>query len=159
MNAWMTALATQQAIGGRRITALLTKLVARSMEQPFRSGKDARRMSKTRSVVQMRMTMGNLLINAARPQLICAYIVALSIVSIPSIASAQSQPVKDLIAIARDLDSMCRGSSGDTPNLEHICAIRDRTFSVVGAMGYCYGKKGEYGAQMRWHRCTKDSFR
>ncbi|MCW5673399.1 MAG: hypothetical protein KIT15_02370 [Xanthobacteraceae bacterium] len=86
-------------------------------------------------------------------------IVAAFILLCSALAKAQTQPADDIVEIARGLNGLCRGSSGDTPHLDLICDLRDKAFRAATKRGYCYGKKGQFGAQMEWHRCTNDSLR
>ena len=72
----------------------------------------------------------------------------------PSEGSSQ-----DLLSIEADLDGLCRGWSGDDPHTDEVCAIRNKLDKLLLKMGYCYGKKGQPGYEMRWHRCTKESNR
>jgi hypothetical protein len=75
------------------------------------------------------------------------------------VATAQTLPTKDLVAIESDLNSMCRGWFGDDPHTDQICTVRDKMAKLLGTMGYCYGKQGQSGYQMQWHKCTKGSIR
>jgi len=54
---------------------------------------------------------------------------------------------------------MCRGWSGDDPHTDEACAVREKTGHLLGRLGWCYGKKGQSGAEMGWHRCGKGSYR
>ena len=73
-------------------------------------------------------------------------------------SSAMANDVgEDAVAVARKLDGLCRGSTGDTPNLDIICEARDQAFNLASRLGYCYGKRNQIGADMRWHKCTRDS--
>jgi hypothetical protein len=65
--------------------------------------------------------------------------------------------IADLLAIARALDAECRGGPHQAD--DEICTARNKSFDVLNQFGYCYGKKGEYGYQHTWHRCTKESLR
>ncbi len=38
-------------------------------------------------------------------------------------------------------------------------AERDRIVAGLQQAGYCYGRRGQVGAQMSWHRCGLDSLR
>jgi hypothetical protein len=37
--------------------------------------------------------------------------------------------------------------------------VRDRLGEVLIKRGYCYGMRGQIGAEMRWHKCTSRSLR
>ena len=101
---------------------------------------------------------GNLKIYSAWTQWLVLLATTL-VFMLPATAKAQTQPADDVVEIARGLNGLCRGLTGDTPHLDQICDLRDKAFRAATKMGYCYGKKGQYGAQMEWHRCTKDSLR
>jgi hypothetical protein len=53
----------------------------------------------------------------------------------------------------------CRGGSGDESSTWEACGARDVTARRLNELGYCYGKKGQSGAQMQWHRCGPDSIK
>lgn len=72
---------------------------------------------------------------------------------------AQAQPADELIASYRALNSACRGGSGDDPRTQKACVERDRVVAGLQQAGYCYGRRGQIGAQMSWHRCGPDSLR
>lgn len=72
-------------------------------------------------------------------------------------ATAQAQSADELIASYRKLNSACRGGSGDDPRTQKACAERDRIVAGLQRVGYCYGRRGQIGAQMSWHRCGADS--
>lgn len=74
-------------------------------------------------------------------------------------AIAQAQSADELIASYRVLNSACRGGSGDDPRTQKACAERDRIVAGLQQAGYCYGRRGQVGAQMSWHRCGLDSLR
>jgi hypothetical protein len=47
----------------------------------------------------------------------------------------------------------CRGGPGnDNKTWEH-CGARDILDEQLKDRGWCYGKPGQYGSQMEWHRC------
>lgn len=72
---------------------------------------------------------------------------------------AQAQSADELIASYRALNSACRGGSGDDPRTQKACAERGRAVTGLQQAGYCYGQRGQVGAQMNWHRCGPDSLR
>lgn len=79
----------------------------------------------------------------------------ISMLSTPLMA----EPIKDLLSVYQDLNEMCRGWSGDDPHTAQACKVRDKVSKMLAGTGYCYGKKGQAGYQMQWHRCTKGSLR
>jgi hypothetical protein len=72
---------------------------------------------------------------------------------------AQAQSADELIASYRALNSACRGGSGDDPRTQRACVERDHAVAALQKAGYCYGRRGQVGAQMSWHRCGADSLR
>jgi hypothetical protein len=57
------------------------------------------------------------------------------------------------------LNEACRGGHGDDPKTDEACRIRQQVSHAIYARGYCYGKEGQGGSQMEWHRCTPTSLR
>lgn len=53
-------------------------------------------------------------------------------------------------------NSECRGGS-DPAKVERVCREREQLSARLEARGYCYGKRGEFGYQATWHRCTPSS--
>lgn len=51
-------------------------------------------------------------------------------------------------------NGQCRGGSGDKPETMEACEAREHTSEVLHAVGWCFGREGEYGYQMEWHRCV-----
>ena len=52
-----------------------------------------------------------------------------------------------------DANSICRGK----PNQDVFCNKRDLIHRKLNSIGWCYGKRNEYGYQMKWHKCTNNS--
>jgi hypothetical protein len=71
----------------------------------------------------------------------------------------RSEPAKTLIELWYDANSRCRGGSGDSPLTESACSERNRYASRLDALDRCYGKRGQFGAEMKWHICSPDSLR
>jgi hypothetical protein len=72
---------------------------------------------------------------------------------------AQAAAIRELVAIERALNTMCRDWTGDEKHTDEVCAVRDRMGEALNKMGYCYGKEGQVGAEMEWHKCTQHSRR
>ena len=84
----------------------------------------------------------------------------LVLVTISTAAAAQPATVQQLLRIERDLDGMCRGSTSlDRSLIDKTCSVRERAAKLLNSLGYCYGKRGQIGADMRWHRCGPGSER
>jgi hypothetical protein len=73
-------------------------------------------------------------------------------------ALADDRPVT-LIQLWQDASSDCRGYPGDDPRSVKGCAERDLYGRKLAAVGWCYGRRGELGYQMQWHRCGPNSIR
>ncbi len=82
---------------------------------------------------------------------------SLSVFSFAGSAIAQTPPIRDLLAIEHDLNTMCRGWAGDDPHTGEVCDVRDKIDKLLGALGYCHGKKDQSDSQMQWHKCTRGS--
>lgn len=52
-----------------------------------------------------------------------------------------------------DQNEKCRGGSGDQPETQESCDRRETLGKQLAVIGWCYGRNGEYGYQMKWHRC------
>jgi hypothetical protein len=64
----------------------------------------------------------------------------------------------DLLAAESLLDGICRGSTSDNADMKgYACQARQAVISGLDKLGWCYGKNGQTGADMRWHKCTKGS--
>ncbi|NTE68416.1 hypothetical protein G6M85_22750 [Agrobacterium tumefaciens] len=69
-----------------------------------------------------------------------------------------SQPVR-LISQWAEQNSACRGDRGDLPETNVACERREAIGNKLEAVGWCYGREGEYGYQMRWHACEVTSYK
>lgn len=58
-----------------------------------------------------------------------------------------------IISQWHDLNSLCRGGTGDEPKTMQSCEQRERVGEKLSRVGWCYGKEGDYGYQMEWHEC------
>ncbi len=56
-----------------------------------------------------------------------------------------------------DENRRCRGGSGNDEKTWEACNAREHTGLSLQAAGLCYGRHGEYGAQMEWHLCGPGS--
>lgn len=75
-------------------------------------------------------------------------------------AKAQSSTVADLLVVYGKLNGMCRGWVTNEP--EHrgeVCAVREKVGLALDRLNFCYGKRGQSGNQMKWHKCNKESER
>lgn len=90
------------------------------------------------------------------------HILVFGLLSVPSFSllatTVQASPAHDLIDLAVEIDAICRGSSSSDRHLvETVCCIRSKFDVALNRMGYCYGKDGQVGSEMEWHKCTKTS--
>ena len=76
-----------------------------------------------------------------------------------SSSSASADVVAPQISRWRELNSLCRGGSGDNPETLVRCAERDSVGRALDGMGWCFGRKGEPGYQNEWHQCQVNSIR
>lgn len=71
-------------------------------------------------------------------------------------ACAGAKPAS-LIKAWTELNSQCRGGSGDDPRTMEACERRDEVGRRIDAAGWCYGKTNQMAYQYQWHACTKGS--
>ena len=74
-----------------------------------------------------------------------------------SYAQSTTGDAQDLVNRWLQENGTCRGSSG--PDTLSACDRRQTIGQQLYAMGYCYGKQGEFGYQMQWHPCNPTSTR
>lgn len=59
-----------------------------------------------------------------------------------------------LITQWHEQNTACRGGRGDSAETARACGRRDALDSKLAAVGWCYGREGDYGYQMEWHQCA-----
>jgi hypothetical protein len=92
----------------------------------------------------------------AKASEVIAFVVLVLLVS-P--ASAQSRgDATALIGLWQRANTVCRGSN-DRQKIAEACGQRESIAKRLASFGWCYGRTGEYGYQLRWHRCTSYSLR
>src|SRR5262249_47410476 len=79
-------------------------------------------------------------------------LVATTLVS--TIAHAQTGAAAGLLKRYGNLDRTCRGGSGNA-----ACCARTKVGVRLNGLGWCYGKRGQTTAEMRWHHCARASDR
>jgi len=79
-----------------------------------------------------------------------------AVVRVRNQAAAQTN-IPALLTLSDDANSRCRG--GGVPDIWAACAERTEYGERLGALGMCYGKRGEFGYHQRWHRCGPTSNR
>lgn len=60
---------------------------------------------------------------------------------------------KRIISQWYDQNGACRGGSGNEDETWRACDRREDISAKLAAVGWCYGRPGEYGYQMSWHVC------
>lgn len=79
-----------------------------------------------------------------------------SVVRVRNQAAIQTS-IPTLLTLSADANDRCRG--GGVPDVMAACAERSEYGERLSALGMCYGKRGEFGYQMQWHRCGPTSNR
>lgn len=51
-------------------------------------------------------------------------------------------------------NGICRGSSGESPATLAACERRSALDAKLEASGWCYGRPGQHGYEMKWERCA-----
>jgi|GEM_PF-2388062 hypothetical protein len=74
-------------------------------------------------------------------------------------AFGRDDPMKAMISAEHDLDVMCRDGSPEEFTTVEACKTRDKLVKGLHDKGYCYGRKGQAGADMQWHKCGPNSVR
>lgn len=65
---------------------------------------------------------------------------------------------KDLLTAESLLNGICRGSTSHNEDMTgYSYQARQAVISALDKLGWCYGKIGQIGTDMRWHKCTKGS--
>jgi hypothetical protein len=68
--------------------------------------------------------------------------------------------VQNLIKADELLDGICRGTADpDSSDAKLACKARQVVYEAIDKHNWCYGKIGQVGADMRWHKCGKNSQR
>ncbi len=73
-------------------------------------------------------------------------------------AASACNEVKVLTDAWHFANLLCRGSS-DKSIIDEACPRRTTVGKQLDALGWCYGKRGQSGAEMAWDRCTTRSYR
>lgn len=76
-----------------------------------------------------------------------------------SVIKGQAASPEGMIERWHEYNGLCRGGVGSEAETWKACEAREHTSLSLDAAGWCYGRDGEYGYQMEWHRCTRGSIR
>jgi hypothetical protein len=71
----------------------------------------------------------------------------------------ETSNIQNLLVLEREANDKCRGGSGDKSTTWDACDERTEYDERLNSLGMCYGKAGQYGYQMAWHRCGLGSIR
>ena len=66
-------------------------------------------------------------------------------------------PPRDLLASYSEANGRCRGGPGGADRTEAACQTRDEIGRQLESLDYCYGREGEAGYEMNWHKCESNS--
>jgi hypothetical protein len=91
-----------------------------------------------------------------------AFAVLILILLWSPLVHAQSGAGRDSATLVRlwmQENEKCRGGHGDDPRTDAACVARETYDAKLRSIGRCYGKRGQSGYQMGWHRCGPDSLR
>jgi len=73
-----------------------------------------------------------------------------------SLAEDFDPPADDeILSRQSEANGFCRGGAGE--ETDAWCTIRDGLTDILVSRGWCYGKQGEIGADMKWQRCGPSS--
>ena len=78
----------------------------------------------------------------------------------PSSPTRPSADISALMEEAQDLNSQCRGGSGDEQETWKACEKRDAAYEKVRKTGWCWGsrKADAVGAELDWLLCSEDAY-
>ena len=71
---------------------------------------------------------------------------------------AQAKTPSQLVQLWQKENNLCRGLS-DPKVVDVSCNARDVYSRKLREQNWCYGKKGQTGSQMEWHKCDATSNR
>jgi Bacterial SH3 domain len=74
-------------------------------------------------------------------------------------AQRRPEPAATLIELWDDANDRCRGGSGDSAATDAACIEREKLGEKLDGLDWCYGMRGQIGADMSWHRCVAASLR
>jgi hypothetical protein len=72
----------------------------------------------------------------------------------PRAAVPSRNDPETMIKLWHEANSQCRGGPGDQKATLDACEEREAYGKRLGQLGWCYGKPGEAGYQMKWHQCA-----
>ena len=85
-----------------------------------------------------------------------SFISVISALAVPTTVAARDVSTKKLINLWLDANTTCRGSTSEWESRSG-CNQRDVYDALLAARGWYYGKRDEYGYQMKWHPCGRNS--
>ena len=81
-----------------------------------------------------------------------AFTLAALVIASPVMAAGRPTELLREYTIANEL---CRGGPGDSPSTDKACDLREMISLKLRRSGWCFGRPGEDGAHMWWHRCRR----
>ncbi len=72
--------------------------------------------------------------------------------------ASSSDATDELLSLYRDANRQCSGV-GDSLKTWVGCSMRDIYSAALSNRDMCYGKEGQAGYEMKWHKCGSDSLR
>lgn len=81
------------------------------------------------------------------------YALAATIVLATNAAGHTAPDAQRLIKAWREANGHCRSGPSDQPSVDAECERRSRLDGRLSQIGWCYGMKGQAGADYEWHRC------
>lgn len=87
-----------------------------------------------------------------------AHLIAICLCAAFAMPAVAAPSVQELLKAEATADAACRGSTEpESLHTQEECDRRDRLVGRLSQEGMCYGRQGEVGADMRWHRCGPGS--
>jgi hypothetical protein len=83
----------------------------------------------------------------------------LAVALLASVSAHARDSTQRLLDQEAAADELCRGTTDNEINRQIYCERRSVLIGRLYERGLCYGKRGQVGAQMKWHKCTKNSQR
>lgn len=91
-------------------------------------------------------------------KLVPILIVCAALLPLSAVAQSRNDP-RTMQRLWYQANEQCRGGSGDDPRTLAACDEREAYSKRLNQLGRCYGKEGQAGYQIEWHRCGSGSLR
>lgn len=83
--------------------------------------------------------------------------IAATVVLTATVSLQAAPDARRLIAAWHEANGHCRSGPPDQPSIDAECERRGRLDGRLSQIGWCYGLKGQAGADYKWHRCGPQS--